>query len=240
MQIRGKLIGTLCGHTENSPYLVNRKLEIYESERRIKLYLFNSSYPNWHTSNNLIKTLPIVKKGEIIENIYYHIRRIIETNQISFNGEFSFNNHTFVYNNGCEIHNKNCGYYSIDMNNCIHYYGGLCAEGKCYKDYDAWKNGNGVIYIGEYQLVDFENGNVDKSELWTKKSWCDWVRMTITNNYKDLDCYTNMLSNIEFIESIAYRCLAISKWGDLSTSLDAMELTDGLTIYDMWLEFNEK
>jgi hypothetical protein len=44
MRINGKLIGTLNGHTEDSPNLVNRVMEVYETKTKIKFVLFFVSH----------------------------------------------------------------------------------------------------------------------------------------------------------------------------------------------------
>lgn len=99
-----------------------------------------------------------------------------------------------------------------------HYVGGMNQEGECFKDLNAWETGQGVIFIGEYQLADLEG-----EDLWTRDSWLDWVRQELAPDYNDE----------QFIQYVAKQVLEACDWTDLSTELDEC-LEDIDEIWDEW------
>lgn len=123
-----------------------------------------------------------------------------------------------------ETINVLCGKRVIADNGSIHYIGGITDNGECYKDEDAWKNG-GVIYIGEYQLIDLDNGS-NRDELWTKENWLKWVADEVANTIGE-GCPK------EFIEYLAECVWQECDWQDLSTLLCEIDINES---YDSWIE----
>ncbi len=77
-----------------------------------------------------------------------------------------------------------------------------------------------MIYISEYQLLDLIAGKVEPNELWTKKSWLDWVRDEVGFYLDDVNITD------DFIESVAYDVLELADWQDLTTLLNEMDLDE--------------
>ena len=131
-----------------------------------------------------------------------------------------------------------CGRYAIA--NGKHYFIGDGTEnGWCYKDYNAWKTGEGVIYIGEYQLQEENTGYDDISALWTKSSWIEWVRKHIKDNYSDEPDFNLILSSEEFIAGLAYDCFEWCDWQDLSTMLYEFDYNDDWVLTN-WEEYKKE
>lgn len=105
------------------------------------------------------------------------------------------------------------------------YYGGPTSNGECFKDYKAWEEGKGIIYISEYQLQDIENGEDDPS--WTRELWELEVAERLSCEYPE-----EIWSNKEFVSALAFYVLMICDWQDLTTSLE--EMTYGNDIEDMF------
>ena len=84
-------------------------------------------------------------------------------------------------------------------------------NGYCYKDFDAWNNNNGVIYASEYEIEDIEE-DVD-IDVFTKETWCQFVKEYIEDNYKDIKLTQ------EFVEKIAYDVFCNADWSCLTTLL---------------------
>lgn len=105
------------------------------------------------------------------------------------------------------------------------YYGGPTFNGECFKDYKAWEEGKGIIYISEYQLIDIENGMDDAS--WTRELWEQEVAERLSQEYPE-----EIWSNKEFVSALAYYVLMICDWQDLTTILE--EMTYGDDIEDMY------
>ena len=106
------------------------------------------------------------------------------------------------------------------------YHGGPTDNGWCFKDYKAWEEGKGIIYISEYQLQDIENGLDDAS--WTRELLEQEVSDELeTNGYPE-----EMWNNKAFVSALAYYVLMICDWQDLSTFL--YELTYSEDIEDMF------
>ena len=57
MRINGNRIMTSYGHTQDSPALANRAIEVYLTKTKVKSYLFNSSCKGWHKKANVIAVL---------------------------------------------------------------------------------------------------------------------------------------------------------------------------------------
>jgi hypothetical protein len=112
------------------------------------------------------------------------------------------------------------------------YYGDYTDNGECYKDLSAWKSGEGVIYISEYQLKDLEEGVVEEHELWTKQTWFDWVKDEVSAYL-----YTEENISDDFIEYIALDILELADWQDLTTLFNELEQTEWLE--DNYMEWKE-
>ena len=130
-----------------------------------------------------------------------------------------------------------CGKYAW-VNSKLVVEGDSTDNGWCFKDYSAWKNNKGVIYIGEYQLSDYMQGNCDIDDLWTRESWIKWVADEIARKYADEEDIADILACEEFISGIAYDCFEWADWCDLSTMLDDFECNDDwvLTNWEEWKE----
>lgn len=105
------------------------------------------------------------------------------------------------------------------------YHGGPTDNGWCFKDYKAWEEGKGIIYISEYQLQDIENGESEPS--WTRELWEQEVAERLSCEYPE-----EIWSNKEFVSALAFYVLMICDWQDLTTSLE--EMTYGNDIEDMY------
>lgn len=233
MRIYGKLIGTLNGHTEDSPNLVNRVMEVYETKTKFKFVLFNSSNFNWRTQNNVLSSTECSKNEitDIVEFLNKGIKSVMNLFDIAFDGKILFQDNEIKYSKGMEIHSADCGWMGIDKNNNVTYYGGFSSDGKYYKNYSSWENNNGVIYISENQLEDIEidynvYGKINEYNLWTKYSWVNWIKDYIYDNYEGCyetydditeDEYKELINDEEFFEYIGYLCLKNCEWQDLST-----------------------
>lgn len=240
MYTNGEIIASINGHTENSPYLVNRILEIYVTKTKVKFYLFNSSSKNWHKEYNILDVIETKLDENINQTLRFYIKSIMYKYDIKFNDKFKYNGELFVYEKGLETYQTDSGYRAVDSKGYWQFFGKQGESGIYYKDYNAWKNGFGVIYIGEYQLNDLNNKVITTDELWTKNSWCEWVKDYITSHYSDEEYFDKMIKSKEFIESLAYDCLICGDWRDLTTILDDLEINDDMTIYDKWIEFCSK
>lgn len=100
------------------------------------------------------------------------------------------------------------------------YHGGQTDNGECFKDYKAWEEGKGIIYISEYQLIDIENG---ESSTWTRESWEEYVAERLAQEYPE-----EIWCNEAFVSALAYYVLMICDWQDLSTSLEEMTYADDI------------
>lgn len=110
----------------------------------------------------------------------------------------------------------------IEENGTIQYLGGETDNGMCYKDFTAWNNNNGIIYISEYELEDLENG-INHKDLWTKQSWLEWVEEYLKGN--DI-YYTN-----ECVEHVALCVLHECDWQCLSTLLEEIDIEETIKSY---------
>ena len=115
------------------------------------------------------------------------------------------------------------GSYTMIDEDTIQYEGENTDNGICYKDLSAWHNNKGVIYIGEYELLDYNNFPSTKTKFWTKESWVNWVKDYIITTYNAHTEHKKMCHNQKFIEHIAYLILQKADWSDLSTLLDDYE-----------------
>ena len=84
MKIYGNLILEVGGHTKNRRALVDRKVEVYETKTKVKIYLFNSSTMGWHKKNNVISLIEVVKNKPIEDIITEQVSKIAKENEIDF------------------------------------------------------------------------------------------------------------------------------------------------------------
>ena len=124
-----------------------------------------------------------------------------------------------------ETINTTIGYRTINKG-IIKYYGGETNNGICYKDLNAWECGEGIIYIGEYELEDINDEPININNHWTKDSWIDFVRSVIEHhNYDDIDNLSNKDKDL-LAEYIAECCLYECDWQCLSTYLEDWDWED--------------
>ena len=128
-----------------------------------------------------------------------------------------------------------CGGYFIE-NGAYKFKGDYTENGCCFKDYNAWKNNTGVIYIGEYQLSDYNEGECSYDDLWTRESWIAFVKDTIKDNYSDIPDIEELLACDDFISGLAYDCFEWCDWQDLSTMLYEFDYNDDWVL-DNWEEY---
>lgn len=97
------------------------------------------------------------------------------------------------------------------------YFGDYTDNGYCYKDLDAWDNGNedDIIYISEAEFEDFD---VDDNNCFTKQTWLDWVKVECEREGLPYDK--------EFVEYIALSILQECDWQCLSTLLNEIDLIE--------------
>lgn len=117
------------------------------------------------------------------------------------------------------------GYIKVTDDGEFIYNGGPTDNGWCFKDYKAWEEGRGIIYISEYQLEDIENG-VDEAS-WTRELWEQEVAERLSWEYPE-----EIWGNKAFVSELALYVLEICDWQDLTTCLE--EMTYGDDIEDMF------
>ena len=105
------------------------------------------------------------------------------------------------------------------------YHGGHTFNGECFKDYKAWEEGKGIIYISEYELQDIAADNHEPT--WTRELWEQEVAERLSCEYPE-----EIWSNKEFVSALAFYVLMICDWQDLTTYLE--EMTYGNDIEDMF------
>ena len=114
------------------------------------------------------------------------------------------------------------GHISVTDDGEFFYYGGPTSNGECFKDYKAWEEGKGIIYISEYELLDIAADN--HSPMWTRELW----EYEVEDTLKLYDYPKEMWSNKAFVSALAYYVLMICDWQDLSTYLDEMTYSDDI------------
>lgn len=237
MKIYGKFIGDVMGH-KSSPALVDRVIELYQTKTLIKAVVFNSSTIGWHKKTNVITEVVAKHNNRSKEVIETLISRLVKEQEINyFSCSFETEeNYGIYYHNRC-YGNGDYGYYHRSAYiNDTKYEGEQTENGICYKNLSAWEQNNGVIYISEYELEDYNNGDVKHEDLWTKESWTKWVRDFIYDNYKNETDVDKILADNKFIEMIAFDVLQNADWQDLSTLLNEYDY-NGEWLYDNWEEW---
>jgi PKD repeat protein len=115
-----------------------------------------------------------------------------------------------------ETINATIGYRTINEGE-VNYFGGKTDNGWCYKDLSAWESGEGIIYIGEYDLEEINEDCVIESHSWSKKDWVKWVK-EVCDTMEFLEGLDDVLANY-IVDYIAYNVLLTCDWQDLSTYL---------------------
>lgn len=255
MRINGKHIGTLKGRANDTRNLIDRILEVYETETKIKFYLFNSATMEWHKENNVLCLLEVKKLHHlnVTDAIHRAIKGIMFSFEVKLDGAFKYNDDEIIYRFGSEAHKVTNGFWLKDMSNEVLYFGEFVNDNKFYKDEDAWINNKGVIYISEAQLEDIHAEyqtykTINKYDLWTKESWVKWVKETILDNYEGCyetydditeDEYNRLTSDEKFFEYVAYLCFQNCEWQDLSTYFIENENCEPWVLFT-WDEWKKK
>ena len=69
MRFYGTLIATVGGHTKNSPLVVDRMVEVYVTNTKVRIYLFDSNYKYWHKNNHILDIVEIAINNRPIKDI---------------------------------------------------------------------------------------------------------------------------------------------------------------------------
>lgn len=121
--------------------------------------------------------------------------------------------------------------YVDDNDNVVKVESDFTDNGYCYKDLSAWEKNEGIIYVPEYGFDDADdNGNFiegkELKEQWTRKSWKNYVRgIVFHHNYEEIATLSNKEKDL-LINKIAYGCLCVCDWQDLSTFLEGWNWED--------------
>lgn len=239
MRINGKLIGRLGGHTEDSPALVNRFVEIYATKTKLKFYLFNSGVLHWRNPSRVLQIIDVKINKDVRELISEYLNMLMRINNIRFNDTFTYEGIKYRYDNGIEVYEANNGTMLKDIEGNVYYHGDYGENGAYYKDLNAWDTNKGVIYISEGDLDDIANEISDNTNLWTKESWIKWVTDFIYDNYGKEEGCTEMLADTKFIETLAYDCLDNADWQDLSTLLNEYDYNNNW-VWANWEDWRNK
>lgn len=103
-------------------------------------------------------------------------------------------------------------------------------NGYCYKDLSAWEKNEGIIYAPEYEFEDAEDEGecfIEKDDFphkcWTRESWEKYVRgIVFYHNYEEIE-KLSFDEKEKLIEWVAYNCLCVCDWQDLSTFLEGWD-----------------
>lgn len=119
--------------------------------------------------------------------------------------------------------------YVDDNGNVVKIESDFSNNGYCYKDLSAWEKNEGVIYAPEYAFEDAEDENgcfIEGKELkeqWTRESWIEWVRgVVFHHNYEEIATLSEREKDL-LINEVAYDCLCVCDWEDLSTYLEGWD-----------------
>ena len=141
---------------------------------------------------------------------------------------------------------KDCGYLVKENGEVYDYEGGHTDNGFVYKDYNAFKSGVGICYIGELELdslheeladlqSQYENSNMDEDVYWeerryilsqhgeTRKSIIDQVRYAFGKQYLLTD---------EQVEYFASDVFQLADWACIATYLAENFEIDDLIQFD--------
>ena len=121
--------------------------------------------------------------------------------------------------------------YVDDNGNVVKIESDFSNNGYCYKDLSAWEKNEGIIYAPEYAFDDADyNGyfieGEELKEQWTRESWVKWVSdIVYHHNYEEIATLSNNEKDL-LINKIAYDCLCVCDWQDLSTYLEGWDWED--------------
>lgn len=241
MKINGNLIGTLTAHV-NSTALVDRHLEIYQTKKGIKGYLFASTIRGWHRKEQVLQQITI--ETDDIVSVFPQFIKMFNVDDYAWTGTIKFENISLVFKPTYPItYQAYLGEYSENSSGFKEYKGDMTDNGECFKDYHAWKTGKGIIYMSEGELEDFEpaDDSVNAEKYWTRDSWIQYVRKHIRGSYDTTEDFDveEVVRDTEFIEGIAEDILNICDWQDLSTGLYECDY-NGNFIEDNWIDYKNR
>lgn len=136
---------------------------------------------------------------------------------------------------------KDYGYMLKDKTGVTYYHGGSTDNGVVYKDYEAFKSGEGICYISEYDLEDLEYA---LEELEQRKQWltaedylaerkkileeCGETRQSIIDQVRDAFGDDYMLTD-EQVAYFAEDVFGLADWACIATYLaENFELDDSI------------
>jgi hypothetical protein len=241
MKINGTYLGKLTACV-NSNGLVDRQLEIYQTKKGIKGYLFASTIRGWHRKEQVLQQITI-ETGDIV-SVFPQFIKMFNVEDYAWTGTIKFENISLVFKSTYPItYQAYLGEYSENSSGFKEYKGDMTDNGECFKDYHAWKTGKGIIYMSEGELEDFEpaDDSVNAEKYWTRDSWIQYVRKHIRGSYDTTEDFNveEVVRDTEFIEGIAEDILNICDWQDLSTGLYECDY-NGNFIEDNWIDYKNR
>jgi hypothetical protein len=241
MKINGTYLGKLTACV-NSNGLVDRQLEIYQTKKGIKGYLFASTIRGWHRKEQVLQQITI-ETGDIV-SVFPQFIKMFNVEDYAWTGTIKFENISLVFKPTYPItYQAYLGEYSENSSGFKEYKGDMTDNGECFKDYHAWKTGKGIIYMSEGELEDFEpaDDSVNAEKYWTRDSWIQYVRKHIRGSYDTTEDFNveEVVRDTEFIEGIAEDILNICDWQDLSTGLYECDY-NGNFIEDNWIDYKNR
>ena len=85
MRFYGKLIAQVGGHSKNSPVVVDRMVEAYATKKKVRIFLFDSSYLYWHKNGHIMDIVEIaINKRPIKDIVTEQINDFARKNEINF------------------------------------------------------------------------------------------------------------------------------------------------------------
>jgi hypothetical protein len=241
MKINGTYLGKLTACV-NSNGLVDRQLEIYQTKKGIKGYLFASTIRGWHRKEQVLQQITI--ETDDIVSVFPQFIKMFNVEDYAWTGTIKFENISLVFKPTYPItYQAYLGEYSENSSGFKEYKGDMTDNGECFKDYHAWKTGKGIIYMSEGELEDFEpaDDSVNAEKYWTRDSWIQYVRKHIRGSYDTTEDFNveEVVRDTEFIEEIAEDILNICDWQDLSTGLYECDY-NGNFIEDNWIDYKNR
>lgn len=241
MKINGTYLGKLTACV-NSNGLVDRQLEIYQTKKGIKGYLFASTIRGWHRKEQVLQQITI--ETDDIVSVFPQFIKMFNVEDYAWTGTIKFENISLVFKSTYPItYQAYLGEYSENSSGFKEYKGDMTDNGECFKDYHAWKTGKGIIYMSEGELEDFEpaDDSVNAEKYWTRDSWIQYVRKHIRGSYDTTEDFDveEVVRDTEFIEGIAEDILNICDWQDLSTGLYECDY-NGNFIEDNWIDYKNR
>ena len=242
MKINGTYLGKLTACV-NSNALVDRQLEIYQTKKGIKGYLFASTIRGWHRKEQVLQQITLETTDDIVPLLPQFIK-MFNVEDYNWSGKISFEDITLVFKPTYPItYQTYFGEYHENSAGFKEYKGDTTDNGECFKDYHAWKTGKGIIYLSEGELEDFEftDDSVYNEKYWTRDSWMQYVRDHIKNTYENTEDFDveEVIRDTEFIEGIAEDILNICDWQDLSTGLYECDYNEDF-IEDNWIDYKKR